>query len=258
MSDLPKKLPRHVAIVMDGNGRWAKQRGLHRNDGHRAGAETAATIGRCCVEWGIPVLTLYAFSTENWSRPRTEVRFLMTSLRNFLKQRRDEFVENDIRIRTIGATDELPPSVRKEVRLTEEATRDCTALTLVVALNYGAHREIADAARAIALEVQRGELEPDAVDETTVEEHLYTAGLPPLDLLIRTGAEMRLSNFLLWQASYAELYMTETLWPDFGREEFLEALEEFARRERRFGTRSETGGRSRPRRTKRTEAKSKR
>jgi undecaprenyl diphosphate synthase len=258
MSELPEKLPRHVAIIMDGNGRWAQQRGLHRNDGHRAGAEAAAAIGRCCMEWKIPVLTLYAFSTENWNRPRSEVRFLMSSLRKFLAERRAEFVENRIRVRAIGDIEGLPQRVREEVRVTEEETRDGDALTLVVALNYGAHDEIAAATRAIARKALRGEIEPDQIDEATVEQHLYTAELPPPDFLIRTGGEMRLSNFLLWQASYAELYMTETLWPDFGREEFLEAVREFARRERRFGKRPEGKRRSRRRATRKAKAKSRR
>jgi len=235
MSDLPDKLPRHVAIIMDGNGRWARRRGLPRNEGHLAGTESARAVAKCCVEMKIPVLTLYAFSTENWNRPRSEVRFLMSNLRRFLKRHRKEFVKNNIRVRAIGAIEQLPEAVRNEVRLTEEATRDGAALTLVVALNYGSHREIADAARAIARRVQQGEIEPDDVEETTIEDHLYTAGLPEPDLLIRTGGEMRLSNFLLWQLSYAELYVTDTLWPDFREEEFKEALREFARRERRFG-----------------------
>jgi len=235
MPDLPDRLPRHVAIIMDGNGRWANQQGLPRNEGHRAGGRSARTVAEACVELGIPVLTLYAFSTENWSRPPSEVRFLMSNLRGLLRKHRKELVEKDICLRPIGALDELPQAVRRELARTEQATREGAALTLAVALNYGARREIADAARAIAGKVKRGELEPDAIDEDTVEQHLYTAGLPAPELLIRTAGEMRLSNFLLWQISYAELYVTETLWPDFGRDEFMEALREFARRERRFG-----------------------
>jgi undecaprenyl diphosphate synthase len=235
MTDLPARLPRHVAIIMDGNGRWAERRGLPRNEGHLAGAESARAVARCCVDLKIPVLTLYAFSTENWNRPRPEVRFLMAHLRRFLKKHRQEFVEHDIRVRPIGAVEELPAAVLEELRATEEATENCRALTLVVALNYGSHREITDAARSIARRVQRGEMQPEAIDEQVLEEHLYTAGLPAPDLLIRTGGEMRLSNFLLWQLSYAELYVTETLWPAFRRREFLRALHEFARRERRFG-----------------------
>ncbi len=235
MSEPADKLPRHVAIIMDGNGRWARRRGLPRNRGHLAGMESARAVAKCCAEMKIPVLTLYAFSTENWNRPRTEVRFLMSNLRRFLKDRRKEFVDNDIRVRAIGDIAGLPEPVQKELRVTEEATQSGSALTLVVALNYGSHREIADAVREIARRVQRAELEPDDITEATIEQHLYTAGLPAPDLLIRTGGEMRLSNFLLYQLSYAELYVTDTLWPDFREEEFREALKEFARRERRFG-----------------------
>jgi len=239
MADLPDKLPRHVAVIMDGNGRWAKARGLPRNEGHKAGAESAARVAECCVEFGIPLLTLYAFSTENWRRPRAEVQFLMSNLRRFLQERREEFVERDIRLVAIGDVEGLPAAVRRELSRTEEATRDCGSLTLVTALNYGSRSEIAHAARSIAEDVRAGRIDPDAVDEALVEERLYTAGLPAVDLLIRTGGEMRISNFLLWQVSYAELYVTPTCWPDFDREAFLEALEEFARRERRFGGLSE-------------------
>jgi undecaprenyl diphosphate synthase len=235
MADLPDKLPRHVAVIMDGNGRWAKARGLPRNEGHKAGAESAARVAECCVEFGIPVLTLYAFSTENWRRPRGEVQFLMSNLRRFLRERRAEFLERDIRVVAIGEVEELPGSVRRELSRTEEATRDCRSLTLVTALNYGSRSEIAHAARSIAEDVRAGRIDPEAVDEALVEERLYTAGLPAVDLLIRTGGEMRVSNFLLWQVSYAEFYVTPTCWPDFDRDAFVEALQEFARRERRFG-----------------------
>jgi undecaprenyl diphosphate synthase len=235
MSDTPQPLPRHVAIIMDGNGRWAKARGLTRNEGHRAGAESAYTVAKCCVDQGIAALTLYAFSTENWSRPKSEVRYLMSNLRRFLREKRDDFAEYDVRLRAVGAVDELPTSVLKELRRTEEATKDCSSLTLAVALNYGGRRELTDVARSIARDVAAGELSPEDVNEQAIEDRLYTAGLPPLDLLIRTAGEMRVSNFLLWQLSYAELYVTDTLWPDFGEGEFLAALREFAARERRFG-----------------------
>jgi undecaprenyl diphosphate synthase len=222
-------------MMMDGNGRWAKRQGLPRREGHRAGGRNARTIAETCIELGIPVLTLYAFSTENWRRPRSEVRFLMSNLRTFLREHRKDLVKKDIRVLPIGDLEGLPKGVQRELALTEDATRDGTALDLAVAVNYGARREIADAARAIARKAKAGELDPDAVDEDTIEQHLYTAGLPPPELLIRTGGEMRLSNFLLWQISYAEFYVTETLWPDFGRDEFIEALREFGRRDRRFG-----------------------
>jgi len=239
MADLPKdsarKLPGHVAIIMDGNGRWAARRGLPRTDGHRAGAEAARTVAQCCVDLGIPVLTLYAFSTENWKRPASEVRFLMRNLSSFLRKHRKDFLENNVRLRVIGAPGELPAAVQKELNKTLKATAGCDGLTLVLALNYGSHREITDAARALAQKVRAGELDPEDIDEAALEEHLYTAGLPPLDLVIRTGGEMRLSNFLLWQVHYAELYVTDTLWPDFGKEEFAKAMDEFARRERRWG-----------------------
>ena len=232
--DLPD-LPRHVAVIMDGNGRWAARRGLPRTDGHRAGADAARAAAQCCLEWGIPVLTLYAFSTENWKRPAAEVRFLMSNLRSFLRKHRADFIENNIRLRVIGAPGELPAAVQKELARTLEATAACEGLLLVLALNYGSHREIAEAARAMAVKVEAGALAPEDIDEATLEEHLYTAGLPPVDLVIRTGGEMRLSNFLLWQVQYAELYVTDTLWPDFDEAQFREALEDFARRERRWG-----------------------
>lgn len=234
--EIPRdRLPRHVAIIMDGNGRWARARSLPRREGHAAGAESAKQISECCAEMGIPFLTLYAFSTENWKRPSGEVKFLMSQLRKYLREQRKGFIENDIRFVAIGRIDGLPREVVEEVRKTERLTRECDRLTVTVALNYGGRPEIADACRAVADRVRSGELEPDEVTESVIEEHLYTAGLPDPDLLIRTGGERRVSNFLLWQLSYAELYFTDVLWPDFHREAFEEALEDFAGRERRFG-----------------------
>jgi len=244
MSELPDRIPRHVAIVMDGNGRWARRRGLRRVEGHKAGAETVRTVVHCCREFGIEVLTLYAFSTENWKRPRSEVNYLMRQLRRFLKDNRPEMIDNGIRLRPIGALDELPAAVRRELATTVEATSACRGMTLALALNYGARRELTDAARTIAHGVAAGKIAPDDVDEDTVARHLYTAGLPDPDLLIRTAGEMRLSNFLLWQISYAEVYVTETLWPDFGRQDLLDALTEFAVRERRYGGLSGDSGRT--------------
>ncbi len=235
MDELPQKLPTHVAVTMDGNGRWARAGGLSRNKGHRAGAKSAGTIAKCCVEFGIPYLTLFTFSTENWRRPALEVRFLMGLLRTSFNQGREELLESDIRLLGIGRRDELPPALRRELERTEEATRHCSALTLLLAINYGARSEIVDACRSLARQVEAGRLSPGQIEERHIREHLYTAGIPDPDLLIRTGGEMRLSNFLLWQISYAELYITEILWPDFRREQFIEALREFARRERRFG-----------------------
>jgi len=235
MDDVPENRPKHVAIVMDGNGRWARARHLPRTRGHLAGAETARTVAKCCVDFGIPYLTLYAFSTENWSRPASEVSFLMSQLRRVLAERRDELVEHGIRLKAIGRIRELPAIVRRELEETERVTRDGTVLTVTLALNYGSRAEIVDACRNLAAQVQHGRLAPEAIDEALLESALYTAGTPDPDLWIRTGGEKRLSNFLLWQASYAELYITEALWPDFDREEFLKALREYARRERRFG-----------------------
>jgi len=235
MDELPQNLPSHIAIVMDGNGRWAHQRGLSRTEGHVAGAESARQVATCCAEWGIPYLTLYAFSTENWRRPAAEVRFLMQELRRFLKKERAELLENGIRLEAIGRLEGLPKAVRQELGKTREATADGKKLTLTLALNYGARSEIADACRALAQEVKAGKLDPEGIDEELVAGKLYTAGLPDPDLLIRTGGEMRVSNFLLWQISYSELYVTDVLWPDFRKERLLEALHDFARRERRFG-----------------------
>jgi undecaprenyl diphosphate synthase len=235
MSELPDRLPRHVAIIMDGNGRWARLRGKPRVHGHSAGVQSVRAVVRACRQWGIDVLTLYAFSTENWRRPRSEVDYLMRQLRRFLKEERAEMVEKGIRLQPIGALEELPPGVRRALRATVRATADCRDMVLALALNYGSRREITDAARFIARRARHGELDPDSLDEETFAEGLYTAGLPDPDLLIRTAGEMRVSNFLLWQISYAEIYVTDTLWPDFGREELAAALREFAARERRYG-----------------------
>jgi len=235
MVEALQNLPAHVAIVMDGNGRWARARHLPRSRGHLAGAKSARTVAKCCVELGIPYLTLYAFSTENWSRPASEVRFLMQHLRRFLAERRGELVENGIRLRGIGRIEELPASVQRELAKTEEMTSGGKALTLSVAVNYGARCEIVDACRKLASRVLAGELGPQDIDEERLADCLYTAGIPDPDLLIRTGGEKRLSNFLLWQVSYSELYITDVLWPAFGRKEFLKAIQEYASRDRRFG-----------------------
>jgi len=235
MDDLPQNRPNHVAIVMDGNGRWARRRGLPRTEGHLAGVRSVRAVTECCVEFGIPYLTLYAFSTENWGRPASEVKFLMRQLRRFLAERRKELVEKGVRLLGLGRTDELPAAVRRELLKTEQATREGKALNLALALNYGSRREIVDACRSLAARARAGELAPEQIDEAAVSQALYTADMPDPDLVIRTGGEMRLSNFLLWQASYAEFYVTDVLWPDFDREEFLKALRDYARRERRFG-----------------------
>jgi undecaprenyl diphosphate synthase len=235
MTDLPTRLPRHVAIIVDGNGRWAERRGLPRTEGHRAGIEALKRIAEESRRLGISVLTLYLFSTENWRRPASEVRFLMSLLRRHIRDNRDDLLKHNVRLLAIGDLSRLPAGLRREVARATELTRHCDGGTLVAALNYGSRAEITRAVQAIARKVQTGELAPGAVDEALIEAHLDTAGLPPPDLLIRTSGEKRLSNFLLWQASYAELYFTETLWPDFSPEEFTQALQEYARRKRRYG-----------------------
>jgi undecaprenyl diphosphate synthase len=235
MDEVPKKLPIHVAVIMDGNGRWAHARGLPRTQGHMEGAESARAVAKCCVEFGIPYLTLYAFSTENWRRPQDEVEFLMLHLARFLVERREELAQNSIRLQAIGRIGELPEAVQRELRGTMEATRNASALTLTLALNYGSRSEIVDACRELAARVQAGALAPDQIDEERISGCLYTRDVPDPDLLIRTGGERRVSNFLLWQISYAELCLTDVLWPDFRREAFLETLRDYAKRERRFG-----------------------
>jgi len=235
MTELPDKLPRHIAIIMDGNGRWAHGRGLPRLEGHRAGFKAAQTVVDCCLEWHIPLVTLFAFSTENWKRPQKEVDFLMSNLSRFLRERRKESLKKNVSFRAIGALDELPARARDELLKTIEQTRNGTGMTLNLALSYGSHQEILRAVRAIAHQVRSGDLDPDQIDEQTFRRNLYTGDLPDPDLLIRTGCEKRLSNFLLYQLWYCELYFTDAFWPDFGREQLLEALREFARRQRRFG-----------------------
>ncbi|MFA0758037.1 MAG: hypothetical protein KEFWMYNX_000045 [Candidatus Fervidibacter sp.] len=229
------RLPRHVAIIMDGNRRWARRRGLPVLQGHRAGARATRQVVEACVQLGIPVLTLYAFSTENWRRPSLEVQALLRLIESTLRRERAELHANGVRIRHIGITDGLPATLVEALRESEEITRDNCALVLNVAINYGGRNELTRAMRAVAQEVAQGRLSPDAIDEETIATHLDTAGFPDPDLLIRTGGEQRVSNFLLWQIAYTELYITPTLWPDFGRREFLLALLHYQHRERRFG-----------------------
>jgi undecaprenyl diphosphate synthase len=231
----PARLPRHVAIIMDGNGRWAKQRGYPRVRGHAAGVETARIIIRQARRLGIRFLTLYAFSEENWQRPPLEVRVLMALLRRYLRYELQEMQENQIAFNAIGNLSRLPPEVRTELLRTMEATRTGHGMVLTLALSYGGRNEIVAAAQQLAREVQKGSLEPDAITPERFSQALYTAALPDPDLLIRTSGEYRLSNFLLWQMAYAELYFTDTLWPDFREEEFLKALWDYQRRDRRFG-----------------------
>jgi undecaprenyl diphosphate synthase len=231
----PAKLPRHVAIIMDGNGRWARQRLLNRINGHEKGAETVRTVVRTSRELGISVLTLYAFSTENWQRPKAEVAALMTLLERFLKSERQEMMDNDIRLRTIGQTDRLPAFVRKVLEETMHATEQNRSMMLTLALSYGARDEMTRMVRALAEKSISGAIAPDAITEQVISQHLDTADFPDPDLLIRTSGEMRISNFLLWQIAYAEIYITKTLWPDFSKEEYLKILKDYQQRERRFG-----------------------
>ncbi len=229
--------PRHVAIIMDGNGRWAEARGLERAKGHRQGAEAVMTAVETAGELGIEYLTLYAFSTENWKRPVAEVTALMGLLEAFIDQKLPELQQRNVRLKTIGRTAGLPAGARNKLLTAIDATRENTAGTLVLALNYGGRAELADAMQAIAAEVKAGRLKPQAIDEKVVARHLYDPELPDPDLLIRTSGEFRLSNFLLWELAYSELYVTDVLWPDFSRAEFLKAVESYGCRERRFGGR---------------------
>ncbi len=220
---------------MDGNGRWAKRRGRTRLAGHRAGSDAVRKVVEAAADLGVKVLTLYAFSSENWDRPRVEVRGLFRLLVHFLKSETPEMVEQSIRLKTVGRTEALPTDVRRAIKRSEAETAGGERMTLCLALNYGAQDELVDAARGLAREVLEGKLRPDDIDRAGMERHLYTRDLPPVDLLIRTAGEVRVSNFLLWQISYAELYFTPVCWPDFGREQLIEAFAEFAGRERRFG-----------------------
>jgi undecaprenyl diphosphate synthase len=228
-------LPAHVAIIMDGNGRWAKQRRLPRVEGHRHGVEAVRSVVRAAGEAGIKYLTLYAFSVENWSRPKEEVDTLMKYLSRFLKSEVAELNKNNVRLEVIGQIYRLPEFVQEQLKKTQAVLARNNGLTVVMALSYGGRQEIVDAVRSIAGKVKQGKIEPAEIDEAVFSEHLYTRHLPDPDLLIRTSGELRVSNFLLWQISYAELVVTPTLWPDFRRQHLFEALEEYARRHRRFG-----------------------
>jgi len=235
MTQSLKNLPRHVAIIMDGNGRWARERGLPRIEGHRRGADSVREIVRACGELGIKYLTLYAFSIENWNRPKAEVTALMRLLEFYLKQEIPELNKNNVRLAAIGRIHELPQTAQQQLEKSIEALKNNTGLTLVLALSYGGRAEIVDAMRSIAREVKAGRLDVADVDEKVISRHLYTQAIPDPDLLIRTSGELRVSNFLLWQISYAEIYVTETLWPDFRKPQLLEALEDYGKRHRRFG-----------------------
>lgn len=244
MTDLPPaRVPEHVAIIMDGNGRWAQQRGLPRLEGHRRGVETVRTVIEGARELGIRYLTLYAFSVENWRRPEDEISGLMSLLDYFLKRETATLVKNGIRLRTIGRTAELPPSVRQELERTVAATAHFQEHTLILALNYGARTEVVDAARAYAAALAAGTIAADDTSWETFARHLYTDGLPDPDLVIRTSGETRVSNFLLLQAAYAEFVFTPVLWPDFAKGDLAAAVASYATRERRFGQTSDQLGR---------------
>jgi len=242
-SDLPQanasldlsRLPRHVAIIMDGNGRWAKRRGYLRVRGHLTGVESVRVVVRLARKLGIEYLTLYAFSDENWQRPTTEIRALMNILSRFVRRELPELRENQIVLRAIGDLARLPENIQRELIQAEEASREGARMTLSLALSYGGRNEILRAAQSLAEDLRAGRLQPQDITPESFASHLYTAGMPDPDLLIRTSGEYRLSNFLLWQTAYTELYFTDTLWPDFRGSELLEAIEAFQKRERRFG-----------------------
>lgn len=229
------RMPRHVAIIMDGNGRWAQERGRPRIDGHREGMESVRAVVKTSSQLGIKHLTLYAFSIENWKRPLPEVRFLMSLLESYLRKEVDELHANGVRIRTIGNTNALPKSVQKILKESIDRTADNDGLTLTLALSYGARWDILRAVQVLAMDVRRGKVSPEDLTEETISDYLQTSFMPDPDLIVRTSGEIRLSNFLLWEAAYAELYVTEGLWPDFRSPDLYRALTDYVMRERRFG-----------------------
>lgn len=230
-----KNIPGHVAVIMDGNGRWASQRGLPRIAGHSAGAKSVEEVIKAAKESGVKILTLYAFSTENWKRPKYEVDALFKLLENYIDSQTDMLVKNDIRLSVVGRIEGLPDGVQRKLKSTMDKTRAGSSLLLNLALNYGARTEIVDAVRAVAKDCASGKINPDEIDEKAFSGYLYTKDLPDPDLLIRTSGEMRLSNFLLWQLSYSELYISKKLWPDFKKSDFVKALNEYQNRQRRYG-----------------------
>lgn len=230
-----RQLPRHIAIIMDGNGRWASRRGFPRIEGHRQGVNSVRTVVEESTRLGIEQLTLYCLSSENWKRPALELNLLMQLLKKFVIGEREEIMRQNIRFTTIGRRSDLPKDVLAEVDKTINESRENTGMQLCLALNYGSRSEIVDAVKSIVSEVEQGNLKEDEINEELISSHLYTAGMPDPDLVIRTAGEMRVSNFLLWQISYAELWVTETYWPDFAVADFWQALRDFAARDRRFG-----------------------
>ena len=232
-------LPQHIAIILDGNGRWAKKRGLPRTAGHQEGAMNVREITKLCANIGIKALTVYAFSTENWKRPDEEVKFLMKLPIKFFNEFAPELVENNIRLKVIGNVEELPTDLQQKVLEISELTKNNTKMTLTIALNYGSQDEIKQAVQAIATDVKNGQLNVEDINEGVIDQHLMTSDLPPLDLMIRTSGELRISNYLLWQLAYAELYFTSIAWPDFKEEQLYEALSDYQKRNRRFGALNE-------------------
>lgn len=231
----PAKIPTHIAMIMDGNGRWAKERGLPRIKGHHEGAKTVRAMLESCAAVGVEVLTLYSFSTENWSRPADEIEGLMEMCIAYCEHEQAELIERDVRVRVLGRREGMPERVLAALDALVEATSACSGITLCLAVNYGGRDEIVDAARVLAKRVLDGELDPDEINATVFAEHLTTKGLPDPDLLIRTGGDFRVSNYLLWQISYAEIMVTEVQWPDFKAAELFEMIQQFAGRSRRFG-----------------------
>ncbi len=232
-------LPQHIAIILDGNGRWAKKRGLPRTAGHQEGAMNVREITKLCANIGIKALTVYAFSTENWKRPDEEVKFLMKLPIKFFNEFAPELVENNIRLKVIGNVEELPIDLQQKVLEISELTKNNTKMTLTIALNYGSQDEIKQAVQAIATDVKNGQLNVEDINEDVIDQYLMTSDLPPLDLMIRTSGELRISNYLLWQLAYAELYFTSIAWPDFKEEQLYEALLDYQKRNRRFGALNE-------------------
>ena len=239
------RLPRHVAVIMDGNGRWAQARGLSRIEGHKRGKDSVRAVVETSRRLGIPHLSLFAFSTENWQRPKPEVRALMGLLRRYVRTELNRMMRNEVRVLAIGDLHRLPDPVRRDLEAAIEATRMNTRLTVNLCVSYGGREDIVQAARNIAVDVEAGRLKPEDVDSTALAQRLGTQGIPDPDLLIRTSGEMRLSNFFLWQLAYTEIYVTNTLWPDFRENEFIEALVRYQQRQRRFGRTSEQYGKER-------------
>lgn len=231
----PERMPKHVAVIMDGNRRWARERRLPGIEGHRRGVAALRELVRGCNDLGIPIVTVYAFSTENWKREALEISLLLDLLVQFARSEEAELRQSGVRVRAIGRIERLPPHQRAALAELERRTADSARLTLNIAINYSARAELADAARDIALAVRAGDVQPDDIDESTVTRHLYTAGTPDPDILIRTGGDLRLSNFLLWQLAYTEIWVTDKYWPEFGHDDLIEAVVAFQRRTRRFG-----------------------